>query len=148
MNGKSGIRLQLADYLKELLNKDILPVLPAADDMSALTAVANACKGEGSTTAAAAQQTLAAAVEAAGISLPGLSAAERAVLASGASAAAGVGSLVIVSARQLLTAVTAVSALSSEAAGVQASAGPLVIKHSAAPDWPAFLGSRAPASFH
>jgi histidine ammonia-lyase len=128
MNGKSGIRLQLADYLKELLNKDILPVLPAADDMSALTAVANACKGEGSTTAAAAQQTLAAAVEAAGISLPGLSAAERAVLASGASAAAGVGSLVIVSARQLLTAVTAVSALSSEAAGAQASAGPLVIQ--------------------
>lgn len=126
MNGKSGIRLQLADFLKELLNKDILPVLPAADDASALTAIADACKGEGSTvaasnsaTAAAAQQTLAAAAEAAGISTPGISAAERAVLASGASAAAGVGSLVIVSARQLLTAVTAVSALSCEAAGAQ-----------------------------
>jgi hypothetical protein len=128
MNGKSGIRLQLADYLKELLNKDILPVLPAADDLSALTAVADACKGEGSTTAAAAQQSLAAAAEAAGISPPGLSAAERAVLASGASAAAGVGSLVIVSARQLLTAVTAVSALSCEAAGAQVTTRSLVVQ--------------------
>lgn len=126
MNGKSGVRLQLADFLKELLNKDLLPALPATHDRSVLTAVANACKGEGSTAAssngtaaAAAQQAFAAAAEAAGVSCPGISAAERAVVASGASAAAGIGCLMIVSARQLLTAVTAVTALSCEAAGAQ-----------------------------
>lgn len=117
MNGKSGVRLQLAEFLKELLNKDIIPSLPAADDRSALAAVANACKGEGIT--ASSQQPFGAAAEAAGISPPGISAAERAAVTSGAAAAAGVGSLMIVAGRQLLTAVTAVSALSCEAAGAQ-----------------------------
>jgi hypothetical protein len=127
MNGRSGVRLQLADFLKELLNKDLLPTLPATGDASVLTAVANACKGEGSTAAAPSngaaassqQQAFAAAAEAAGLTPPGISATERAVLTSGAAAAAGVGSLTIVSARQLLTAVTAVAALSCEAAGAQ-----------------------------
>lgn len=126
MNGKSCVRLQLADFLKELLNQDLVPTLPATDDQSVLTAVANACKGEGSTSAAsngaasaASGQAFAAAVEAAGVSPPGLSTTERAALTSGASAAAGVGSLMIVAGRQLLSAVTAISALSCEAAGAQ-----------------------------
>jgi hypothetical protein len=118
MNGKSGIRLQVADFLKELLNRDLIPALPATDDWSALTVVANACKGEEASTAGAASNGTAAAA-AADLTPPGISAAERAVLTSGAAAAAGVGSLVIVSGRQLLTAVTAVAALSCEAAGAQ-----------------------------
>jgi histidine ammonia-lyase len=126
VNGKSGVRLQLADFLKELLNQDLVPTLPATNDQSVLSAVANACKGEGSTgtagnaaASAASGQAFAAAAEAAGLSLPGLSTTERAALTSGASAAAGVGSLMIVAGRQLLSAVTAVSALSCEAAGAQ-----------------------------
>lgn len=102
-------------------HRDIIPALPANDDAGALSAVANACKAEGSSnsTTGSAHKALAAALEAAGLSTPGISAGERAALTSGASAAAGVGSLMIVSGRQLLTAVTAVSALSCEAAGAQ-----------------------------
>jgi hypothetical protein len=160
MNGKSGVRLQLADFLKDLLNKDLLPALPAADDHAALTALADACKGlghvipppqpaalpalpssaaDGGADAPAAdaavggaqeqqeqqqeqaQQAFAAAVEAAGLSPPGISAGERCVLTSGAAVSAGVGALVIVAGRQLLSAVTAVAALSCEAAGAHVS---------------------------
>lgn len=119
MNGKSGVRLQVAEFLRDLLNKNIVPAIPAADDATALAAVADACKGLGSV--AGASQQLSAAVEAAGIPVPGISAAERAAISSGAAAAAGVSSLVIVGAKQLLTVVTAVAALSCEAAGAQVS---------------------------
>jgi hypothetical protein len=119
MNGKTGVRLQVAEFMKELLNQNIVPALPAADDAAALGAVADACKGLGSV--AATSQTLSAALKAAGISAPGISAAERAAISNGAAASAGVGSLVVVGAKQLLTVVTAVAALSCEAAGAQVS---------------------------
>jgi hypothetical protein len=119
MNGKTGVRLQVAEFLKELLNQNIVPALPAADDAAALGAVADACKGLGSI--AATSQQLSAALEASGVSAPGISAAERAAISNGAAASAGVGSLVVVGAKQLLTVVTAVAALSCEAAGAQVS---------------------------
>jgi histidine ammonia-lyase len=125
MNGKTGVRLQVAEFLKELLNQNKVPALPAADDAAALDAVADACKGIGSV--AAASQQLSAALEAADISAPGISAAERAAISNGAAASAGVGSLVIVGAKQLLTVVTAVAALSCEAAGAQVSYGEHVV---------------------
>jgi hypothetical protein len=117
MNGKTGVRLQVAEFLKELLNQNIVPAVPAADDAAALGAVAGACKGLGSV--AGSSQQLSTALEAAGIHAPGISAAERAAISSGAAASAGVGSLVIVGGKQLLTVVTAVAALSCEAAGAQ-----------------------------
>jgi hypothetical protein len=119
MNGKTGVRLQVAEFLKELLNQNIVPALPAADDAAALGAVADACKGLGSV--AATSQQLSAALEAANIAAPGISAAERAAISNGAAASAGVGALVIVGAKQLLTVVTAVAALSCDAAGAQVS---------------------------
>lgn len=121
MNGKSGVRLQVAEYMKELLNHSITPVIPAADDAAALSAVADACKGQGSYVngESDSQEALSAAVEAAGIQAPSVSAAERVAISSGASASAGVGSLVIVGAKKLLTVVTAIAALSCEAAGAQ-----------------------------
>lgn len=125
MSGKSGVRLQLIDFIKELLNSNMVPTLPATHDKGVLNALADACKGEGCCSAAepvnatAAPTSLASALEAAGISPPSISATERAVLSSSASAAAGVSSLAVVAGRQLLTAVTAVCALSCEAAGAQ-----------------------------
>jgi hypothetical protein len=117
MNGKTGVRLQVAEFLTELLNQNIVPAVPAADDAAALGAVADACKGLGSIVGSS--QQLSAALEAAGVAAPGISAAERAAISSGAAASAGVGSLVIVGGKQLLTVVTAVAALSCEAAGAQ-----------------------------
>ncbi|KAF8060498.1 histidine--tRNA ligase [Scenedesmus sp. PABB004] len=121
MAGKSGVRLAVADFLAALLNAGLPPALPAADDASALGALADACKGLGGLAADPARP-LAAAAAAAGLSPPGLSAAERAAISAGASASAGVASLVIVGTRQLLGAVTAVAALACEAAGAQTKA--------------------------
>lgn len=123
MNGKSGVRLQVAEFIKELLNQGVAPCLPASSDAAALEAIADACKGHGSciTTGADGQQAFSAAVESAGMQLPGVSAAERVAISSGASASAGVASLVIVGAKKLLTVITAIAALSCEAAGAQVS---------------------------
>lgn len=121
MNGKSGVRLQVAEFLKELLNQGVTPALPAASDAAALAAVADACKSHGSCVSNGDNglQALSAAAEIAGIQLPGVSAAERVAISSGASASAGVASLVIVGAKKLLTVIAAIAALSCEAAGAQ-----------------------------
>ncbi len=113
MNGKSGARLQLAEYLAGLLNNGITPALPAAaEDDAVLGALADACQPEG---AAA----IAAQLEAAGLSAPAVSSAERVVLQSGASASAGVGALAVQAGKTLLSIATAVAALSCEAFGTQ-----------------------------
>ncbi|KAG2427701.1 hypothetical protein HYH02_014533 [Chlamydomonas schloesseri] len=145
MNGRSGARLQVADFLTQLLNRPgLLPALPAAPgDAAVLGALADACHGAGLAlkqqeggsgsgsgasasphtsaehphTAAAAGGPLADALAAAGVAPPGLSAAERAVLSSGASAAAGVGALAVAGGKRLLSAATAAAALSVEALG-------------------------------
>lgn len=113
MNGKSGVRLQVADYLAGLLNNNVLPKLPAAaEDETVLSALADACQPEG---AAA----IADALQSAGISAPTISSNERVVLQSGASASAGIGALTVQAGRTLLSTATAVAALSCEAFGAQ-----------------------------
>ncbi|GFR48350.1 hypothetical protein Agub_g10237, partial [Astrephomene gubernaculifera] len=50
MNGRSGTRVQVADYLVEMLNKNILPALPAASaDPEVLSRLADVCHGAGAT---------------------------------------------------------------------------------------------------
>jgi histidine ammonia-lyase len=120
MAGKSGVRLQVAEFLRDLLNasqQQALPAIPAAGGEPAASAtLIAACHGLG---ASAGGQPLAEALAAAGLTPPGLSTAEREVLSSGAAATAGVGSLAIVSGRQAVAAATAVAALSFEAFGAQ-----------------------------
>ena len=147
MNGRSGVRLQVADFLTQLLNKPgLLPALPALPtDAAVLSQLADACHGAGAAlqqqqpagsgaaasphtaaehphAAAAAGGPLAEALAAAGVAAPSLSAAERAVLSSGASAAAGVGALAVAGGRRLLSAATAAAALSVEALGASTKA--------------------------
>jgi hypothetical protein len=113
MNGKSGARLQLVEYLAGLLNNGITPPLPAAaEDDAVLGALADACHPEGAAP-------IAAQLEAAGLSAPAVSSAERVVLESGASASAGVGALAVQAGKTLLSIATAVAALSCEAFGAQ-----------------------------
>ncbi|GBF98090.1 histidyl-tRNA synthetase [Raphidocelis subcapitata] len=112
-NGKTGVRLQLLQFLAALLNgagAGALP-LPAAAERKVMAALADACKGAGAAGAA---------VAAAGLEPPALSAAERAVLLSGGAASAGLGALVVQWGRELLGAATAVAALSCEAFGASA----------------------------
>jgi histidine ammonia-lyase len=113
MNGKSSMRLQVADYLAGLLNNNVLPKLPvSAEDETVLSALADACQTEG---AAA----MAGALQSAGISAPTISSNERVILRSGASASAGIGALTVQAGRTLLSTATAVAALSCEAFGAQ-----------------------------
>ncbi|KAG1650462.1 hypothetical protein FOA52_005733 [Chlamydomonas sp. UWO 241] len=110
VNGSSGVRLQVCQYLAELLNSGVVPRLPAVEtDAGLLSALADACHGAG---ASAATGDASAPGDA-----PGLSAAERAVLEGGASGSAGVACLAVAAARQLLALAPAVAALSIEAAG-------------------------------
>ncbi|KAG2483026.1 hypothetical protein HYH03_018057, partial [Edaphochlamys debaryana] len=132
MNGRSGCRLQVAEYMVELLNKGVTPALPAAPtDAQVLTVLADTCHGTGGTVTAASVaaggsghpssaalgSALASAIAAAGLTAPGLSAAERAVLTSGCCGAAGVGALAVAGGRKLLSLATAAAALSCEALG-------------------------------
>ncbi|GLC65359.1 hypothetical protein PLESTF_000284700 [Pleodorina starrii] len=123
MNGRSGTRVQVAEFLVSLLNKNILPALPdAATDAEVLSRLADACHGAGAATGAGAKATgpaLADALSQAGIASPGLSATERVVLSTGCSASAGVAALAVQGGKKLLTLATATAALSCEALGVQ-----------------------------
>lgn len=117
---------QVCEYLAALLNAGVTPVLPAsAHDSSALRQLADACHSAGlaSTPSAAAPAPLADSLAAAGVTAaaPGLSAVERAVVESGAAASAGVAALTVQGARRLVTAATAVAALSVDAVGAQVS---------------------------
>ena len=116
MNGRSGVRVQLCDYLAQLLNLGLVPTLHAADsDSAVLKQLADACHGVGSTLSG----DLAAGLAAASCTAPGLSAVERAIMESGASASAGVSALTVQAAKRLVTLATAVAALSVEAVGAQ-----------------------------
>lgn len=123
MNGRSGTRVQVAEYLVALLNKNLLPALPAAaSDAQVLSALADACHGSGMTTTTAAEATsqpLPEALSGCGLSAPGLSSTERQVLVAGCSASAGVGALAVTGGKRLLSLATATAALSCEALGVQ-----------------------------
>lgn len=110
MNGKSGVRLQVAEFLKQLLNGGGALPLRAGTEREILHALADACKGAGDGVGPA--------LAAAGVDAPpSLSAAERAVLTSGAPAAGGIGALAVTYGRGALAAASAVAALSCEAYG-------------------------------
>jgi histidine ammonia-lyase len=110
-NGKTGVRLQLLQFLAALLNDAAAPPLPAATERGVMSALADVCKGAGAAGAVAAAH---------GLEAPAIGAAERAVLMSGGAASAGIGALVVQSGRDLLGAATAVAALSCEAFGASA----------------------------
>lgn len=110
MNGKSGVRLQVAEFLKQVLNGGGAVPLPVAPEQEIMAALADACKGVG-------PLGLAEALQAAGAEPPFLSAAERTILQSGGNASAGIGALAVMWGRSLVGAATAVAALSCEAFG-------------------------------
>ncbi|GLI60938.1 hypothetical protein VaNZ11_003175, partial [Volvox africanus] len=118
MNGTSGTRVQVAEFLVSLLNKDILPALPAATtDEEVLSRLCDACHGAGMT--ALVGRSLADELAAGDLTPPGISATERVVLSTGSSAAAGVAALAVQGGKKLLSLATATAALSCEALGVQ-----------------------------
>ncbi|KAL4859038.1 Histidine--tRNA ligase [Chlorella vulgaris] len=118
VNGKSGVRLAVVESLAALLNACVVPALPAADsDAASLAALAAFLQGVGSAVAAdGTQQKASDALAAAGIqSPPGLSAAERAVMQDGQSAAAGTAAICCHAGKLLLATANAVAVLSAEA---------------------------------
>ena len=124
VNGRSGVRPAVAEALAALLNAGGAPRLPAADaDAPALAALAAVLQGVGAAEAADGRQLSAAeALATAGVEAPGLSAAERAVLADGQSAAAGTAALCVQAGKLLLASANAVAALAAEALQADVSA--------------------------
>lgn len=122
MNGKSGIRLSVAEYLTALLNKGITPVLAAQkEDSGILKQLADACHASGSASVSGTVQPLASALQGADTSAPALSAAERAAMEGGASASAGISAVTVAAGKKLVTLATASAALSIEAVGAPVS---------------------------
>ena len=123
MNGKSGCRLQVAEYLAQLLCLGLCPLLPAEDeDAGVLEHLANSCHGAGQACCSSSSTILPLAtaleqVAGSGVKAPGLSSSERAVLRSGSTATAGISALLVQGGKRLLTAATAVAALTCEALG-------------------------------
>lgn len=126
LNGASGVRAAVPDFLAALLNAGVVPVLPAIDsDAGCLAGLAAAASAVGHAYPSGASPTregdgqeavpLAAALAAAGLTAPGVTAAERGALAAGVAAGAGVAALAVGAARRLSLALTAVAALSCEA---------------------------------
>ncbi|GAX85666.1 hypothetical protein CEUSTIGMA_g13081.t1 [Chlamydomonas eustigma] len=116
MNGKSGVRLQVCEFIVQLLNLGVTPKINAAlaSDFSVLQLLADAFHGSG---LAVSGEPLSSSLEAAACPPPGLSSTERAILQSSASATAGVSSLTVQGAKRLISMTTAVTALSIEAVG-------------------------------
>ena len=117
VNGRSKVRLPVAEFLVGLLNSKITPCLPIREhDVTTLTGMAAVFFGNGAVLHAGdidndPLRTL----TVAGLEPPGLSESEQTVILSGQSASAGTGALCIESARQLLHAANAIAALSAEA---------------------------------
>ena len=124
INGRSGVRLAVVQALAVLLNSGVTPALPAAhSDAECLRALAAFLQGVGTAvTADGVQQPAAEALAAAGIEAPGLSTAERAVVADAQSASAGTAAICCQAGKLLLATANAVVALSAEALQVDVSA--------------------------
>jgi histidine ammonia-lyase len=117
IRAKAPPRAALLRFLAALLDAGVLPALPAADaDADALAALADAVCGSGIALGAggAANAPLAQALAAAGLTPPGLTAAERAAMLAGAAPSVATAALAVARARKLLPAAEAVSALSCE----------------------------------
>jgi hypothetical protein len=135
VSGNSTVRLQVAEYLTQLLNTNALPALPCANtDADVLGYLADACHGSGAARAAAdGVGTLADELERLTISPPSISADERAVLTGGASASVGVAALTVQAGKKLVSLATAVAALSCEATGAQVTRLPVAAGHTNLP---------------
>eukprot|EP00195_Chlamydomonas_chlamydogama_P004360 CAMPEP_0202919514 /NCGR_PEP_ID=MMETSP1392-20130828/76048_1 /ASSEMBLY_ACC=CAM_ASM_000868 /TAXON_ID=225041 /ORGANISM="Chlamydomonas chlamydogama, Strain SAG 11-48b" /LENGTH=441 /DNA_ID=CAMNT_0049612907 /DNA_START=108 /DNA_END=1430 /DNA_ORIENTATION=+ len=122
MNGRSGTRVQVCEFLVSLLNHNVIPVLHAQEeDQAVLRSLANACHASGNAignSGTAPVQLLSDVLASKQIAAPGLSAAERAAIESGGSATAGVAALIVQGSKKLLTMAAAVAALSCEALGL------------------------------
>jgi histidine ammonia-lyase len=107
MNGRSGARVQIAEFLVSLLNSPQLPLVlrAGAHDADVLKQIAAACYGEG--------------LPADGFEPPKLSTAEQLVLQGGAAATAGIAAVVVQASKKLLSLAAAGAALSLEALGAQ-----------------------------
>ena len=133
VNGRSKVRLVVVEALAAWLNAQLVPTLPAADtDAAALAALAAALSGVGTacpaaclggSSCAAGRVPLGDALAGAGLTAPGLSAAERAVLVDGQSVSAGTGAICVQAGKLLLGLANAVAALSAEALQADVSAG-------------------------
>lgn len=125
INGRSGVRLAVAEALAGLLNRGATPALPAAaTDREALASLAAFLQGVGSATGTdGAQLSAADALAAGGGEAPGLSTAERAVICDGQAVAAGTAALCTQAGKLLLSVANAVAALSAEALQADVSAG-------------------------
>ncbi len=122
MNGRSGTRLQVAEYLTHLINHEIVPavsVRDACDDEQLLNQLADTLYGYGSGHLRGQQGLKPLKELLQGTEAPGLSAAERAVLTGGAAGTAGIGCLVVQAAKKLVSLAAATTALSIEAVGAQ-----------------------------
>jgi histidine ammonia-lyase len=117
INGRSRVRLAVVEALAGILNAQLWPCMPVADtDQQALSALAAILQGVGHACGGAAgRRSIADTFAAAGLAAPGLSAAERAVVEDGQSAAGGTGAICVQAGKQLLAVANAVAALSAEA---------------------------------
>eukprot|EP00201_Polytomella_parva_P012368 CAMPEP_0175070832 /NCGR_PEP_ID=MMETSP0052_2-20121109/18922_1 /TAXON_ID=51329 ORGANISM="Polytomella parva, Strain SAG 63-3" /NCGR_SAMPLE_ID=MMETSP0052_2 /ASSEMBLY_ACC=CAM_ASM_000194 /LENGTH=948 /DNA_ID=CAMNT_0016337967 /DNA_START=49 /DNA_END=2896 /DNA_ORIENTATION=+ len=118
MSGKTTVRLQVVEFLANLLNKDIVPMLPlrANANPSTLTVLARACHGVG---IGPDGEKFSSTLTEAGITAPGLSATEHRVLEEGASVLAGLSALTVEAGKKLHALSVALTALSSEVVGLQ-----------------------------
>lgn len=121
MNGRSGSRVQIAEFLVNLLNTGVAPSLYGQEeDASTLRGLALACHGLGSSlTASSTDQALADSIAKLSVEAPKLSVAERVVMEGGAAATAGIATLAVQGGKKLLSLASAAAALSIEAVGAQ-----------------------------
>jgi histidine ammonia-lyase len=118
IRAKAPPRAALLRFLAALLEAGVLPALPASDaDADALAALADAVCGSGVAlvSGGGASAPLAQALAAAGLTPPGLTAAERTAMLAGAAPSVATAALAVARVRKLLPAAEAVSALSCEA---------------------------------
>lgn len=121
MNGRSGSRVQIAEFFVALLNNGVMPALYGQeDDASTLQNLALACHGLGNgTKATSCDQSLSARIAQLGVEAPKLSPAERVAMEGGAAATAGIATLTVQGSKTLLSLASAAAALSIEAVGAQ-----------------------------
>eukprot|EP00741_Cyanophora_paradoxa_P008547 tig00001339_g8272.t1 len=118
MQARAPVGVAVCEYYADLLNRNILPVLPAvAEDEAVMDALYAATCGAGECTVAGKAAPLKDALAKAGLQRPHLEAAEQAAVKRGTATdpAAALGALVAYSARTLVEVADAVASLSAEA---------------------------------
>ena len=126
INGRSKVRLAVVEALAGFLNSGVLPCLPARaeSDRQALSSLAAALQGLGTALNASSGSlcSMGDGLGQAGLTAPGLSVAERAVVEDGQSVSGGTGAICVQAGKQLLAGANAVAALGAEALQADVSA--------------------------